>query len=108
MARGCEDATSGCHQQSADDQHAPAPDPIGTRRQIKRHEGVTDERQRQEKSDLWFGETHADEIKDEDDRQRSVGEQTDEARREQQVGLPRRSSACKHRADAGLPRRSSA
>ena len=75
------------HQQRADDQHPPAAEPIGAGRQEQRHDGVADERQRQQQADLRFGQAEADQIEHQHDRQRAVREQPDESRGEQQPAI---------------------
>ena len=78
----------GRHQRRADDQHPPSADAIGARRQVQRDERVADERRREQDPDLGLVEPDAHEIEDEDDRQRAVGEESDESRGEEQPGIP--------------------
>jgi DNA-binding response OmpR family regulator len=75
------------HQESAGDQHPPPAEPVGASGEEQRHDGVADERQRQDQADLRFGEADADQIEDQDYRQRAIREQPDEPRREQQPAI---------------------
>ena len=72
------------HQHRADDQHAAASDPIGARREGQRDDGVADERQGQQQAGLRLAQSDADQVEHQHDGQRSVREQADESRGEEQ------------------------
>ena len=95
LAGGREDEPGRGHQQRADDQHAPAADAIGARREEQRDDGVADERQRQQQAGLRLAQPEADQIEHQHDRQRAVREQPDEARGEQQPAVPGEPLECR-------------
>ena len=71
------------HQHGADNQHAAASEAVGVRRDRKRHRRVAKESQCEQHAGLCGRQAHLDEVEHEHDRQRPVGKQTDEARREE-------------------------
>ena len=86
------------------DEHAPAPEPIGPRGEVQRHDRVTGERQRQERADARFAQAGAHQVEDQDDRHRSVREQPDESGGEQQPSVPGQvpEAGRDHQAGSGL------
>ena len=62
------------HQNGADDQHAPPPDPVGARREIERDHGIPDESQREKDPGLGFAEAQPDQVENQNNGQRPVGE----------------------------------
>ena len=83
-----EDRAGRGHQQGADDERSPTPDPIGVGRQPQADQRVADERQREEDADLPGVEPDRGEVQDEDEAEGAVAGHPDRPREEQQPGVP--------------------
>ena len=79
------------HQDRADDQHPPPSQPVGAGRQVQRHGGVADQRERQQQAGLRCAQAGARQIDHQDYGERPVREQAHGARDEQQPAVARAS-----------------
>ena len=104
-ARGNERDPGDHHQERPGEEDPPAPEPVGAGRQPERDDRVADERQGQDDPDREWVEAERDQVEDEDDRQRAVGEHSEDPAGEQEAPVAVEASEARDQArlDGGGP-----
>src|ERR1700682_6155383 len=62
IVREGESQTGSSHQNGADKEHAPSPDPVGASGEIKRDDSIPDKRQRKQQASLGIVESDANQV----------------------------------------------
>ena len=62
IVREGESQTGGGHQNGADDEHAPPPDPVGASSEIKGDDSISEQRQRKKQARLGIAESKANQV----------------------------------------------